>query len=329
MVRKLLLAGTTIVTLLTLGSCQVAFIGVFPPAISQMTARKDLSAVVPAGQAASFNLAVVSAGGPEYVLLFSSSGFDPAQVHLVVLDSSLNMVGSFTNTDIQMAAFVYLNGQYAMGDAAGQFVAGNIRFDVHQAGVVILGSFTSSLGQPSIPNLGANEVNFSAGGGVFSYTEYDSSWTYIGSRSVALGAPSTMVNFVGAFTDADSLSAPDVFVLQDYGSQQTYILSIPKNDIAGTNLSGAVGASTVFATYNPFSKSTLDSRTVCYSRGSVVAYDHDSEALVRFPLDNPSDVRSLPLRYATNRRLALGPSGSYCVVWDPGTRTLTRYEQWW
>jgi hypothetical protein len=329
MVKKLRLVGTAIVTLLALAACQVLFVGVFPPTTAQMTARANLSALVAAAPAASFSLSIVAAGSTEYVLLFSGSSFDPSQTHLIILDSGLNTVGSFTNAEILAAASSYLNGQFAMADAGGQIVAGNVRFTVQQTGVVISGSLTSPLGQPAIPNLGANEVNFSAGSGTFSYMEYDSAWTYLGARSVPLGAPSTSINLVGAFTDADSLSAPNVFVLQDYGSQQTYFLSIPKDDIAGGNLLVAVGASSVFATFNPFSKSTLDSSTVCYSGGSIIAYDHQSEALVRFPLDNPSNVSSLPLRYASNRKVAAGFSGTYCVVWDPGTRMLTRYEQWW
>ena len=328
MVKKLRLAGMAVVTLLVLGACQALFIGVFPPTAGQMSARADLSELVAAAPAAGFNLSIVAVGGAEYVLLFSAGSFDASQTHLVVLDSDLHVIGSFTNAQIFAAAFSYLNGQFAMADAGGEVVAGNVRLAVDKTGVAIWGSSAITLGQPSIPNLGANEVNFSAGGGMFSYTEYDGAWLPVGFRSVALGAPSTSINLVGAFTDADSLSAPNVFILQDYGSTQIYFLSIPKDDIAGSNLSGVV-TTTVFDTYSPFSKSTLDSRTVCYSRGSIIAYDQESEALVRFPLDSPSEVSSVPLLYARDRRVAAGISGTYCVVWDPATRELTRYEQWW
>jgi hypothetical protein len=328
MVKAMRLVVTAIVALLALDACQVAFIGVFPPTSSQMTARTDLSAQVAAGPAASFNLAIVSAGGSEYVLLFSSAGFDPAQTHLVVLDSQLRVISAFTNAELYAAASSYLLGQYAMADANSQVVVGNIRFTASQTGFLATGTVAAVLWQPSLVNLGANEANFSASGGAFSYTEYDSAWLSLGSRSVPLGAPSTSINLVGAFTDPDSLSAPIVFMLQDYGSQQSYFLSIPKDDIAGTNLSTVVTTS-VFATFNPFSKSTLDPSTACYSHGNIIAYDHQSEALVRFPLDDPSNVSSLPLISASSRRVAAGISGTYCVVWDADTRELTRYEQWW
>jgi len=46
-----------------LASCDVLFMGVFPPSVGQLTARADLSGIIDAAGAATFNLAVARSGG--------------------------------------------------------------------------------------------------------------------------------------------------------------------------------------------------------------------------------------------------------------------------
>ena len=50
---------------------------------------------------------------------------------------------------------------------------------------------------------------------------------------------------------------------------------------------------------------------------------------MRFTLDAPDTVSTLSLKWVNHMKVAAGKSGTYCVVWDPAARTLTRYEQWW
>jgi hypothetical protein len=76
-------------------------------------------------------------------------------------------------------------------------------------------------------------------------------------------------------------------------------------------------------------KSNLNSQALAFTRGGIIAYDYQSSSLVRFTLSSPDSVSSLPLKYVNGMKLAAGVSGGYCVVWDPASRTLTRYEQWW
>ncbi len=331
MVRKraagaVALAGLA-AAVLSLAACQALFVGVFPAAASQLSARADLSAAVSSSAASSFGLDTVTVGGSEYVVLASMSGFDPAQPHILVMDAHLKTVSTFTNADVLVTTGSYLSGQYVMADVNGDVVVGNVRLALSASGFVIVGPAVHALSQPAVIGLGVNEADFGASGNFFTYTEYDDAWGAPLPSSTFLGAPSTTLNFQGAFTDPDSLSGPDVFVLQDYGSQVVWILTIPKLQINGATLSSFT--SNVFSDYKPYSLTDLDSSTVSYARGSVIAFNHRSDDLVRFPLDDPNRTSLLPLAYSDHLGVAAGPSGTWCVVWNPDARELARYEQWW
>jgi hypothetical protein len=92
------------VTLLSLSSCALLFAGYFSQELAQATAVADLSHIVPASPASSFNLSIVASGSDEYVLLYSSTPFDPSQNHLVVLSPTLEVLQLYTGSDINAVA---------------------------------------------------------------------------------------------------------------------------------------------------------------------------------------------------------------------------------
>ena len=62
----------------------------------------------------------------------------------------------------------------------------------------------------------------------------------------------------------------------------------------------------------------------------IIGYSSRNQSLVRFSPSAP-DVET-PLRVLThpsNGQIAFSFSGGYYCVWDPTTRILTRYEDWW
>jgi len=328
MVKKLRLAGMTIVTLLALGACQVLFIGVFSPLAGQMAARADLSEIVPAAPAGSFELTRVTAGGSEYFILSSNLGFDPAQVHIVVMDKSLNVLNTYTNNALPSP----LGWSHAMTDAAGRVLIGQFSFAAQPGGLVSPVPSLVAISSPSVTGLPAyprNEANFNAAGGFLAWNEYTSAWATTGiNPSVPLGRSSLYLSRV--FTEWDSGGMPDVFVLRENNGSTTYFLLIPKSLVDGNNLL-AYAVPDVFTKFGSLGlivqKSDLDD-TVAVAYGDVLAYDHHSNLLIHFALGDPDKVSGLPMKWSAGMKLAAGATG-YLVVWDPVARAVTRYEPWW
>ena len=333
-----------VIALLPLDSCDVLFNGVFPPAVGQVTARADLSASIAAAAAGSFSLSTVTAGGNEYIILFTAFNFDVSRPHLLIMDSHLKVLNSFSIHDLaMMSAGPLLNGSFTMTDVSGFVVIGNMRFNAQPSGFTLDISYPSvPLYAPSVsgmPSYLFNETNFRVNGSSFFYDEYSTAWTLTTpppppSFTVPLGVPNPPAQFLrlaNVFADQDSAATPDLFVLQDDGTQRTFFLTIPKLDIDGGLSVVTSASSNLFAYYGAslVTKSNLSSQAIAFSRAGIIAYDDHSDSLVRFTLDAPDSVSSLPLNKVNGMKLAAGISGGYCVVWDPVARTLTRYEQWW
>jgi hypothetical protein len=351
---KLLRLFTVVIALLPLGSCDVLFNGFFSPAVAQMTARVDLSSRIAAAPASSFSLAAVSVGGTEFVLLFSTLPFDTSQTHLVVMDEHLNVLNTFTMDGL--AALPNpgdpFAGSVAMTDVNNQVLVGSVWFDVSAAGFTFSNKAPAgfNLYAPSVtgmPSFAFNEINFRVISGVLTYDEYNaplplpSTWGYLISPAATLGtpspAPSGPLNLSNVFTDQYSATASDILVFQDSGGngpQNWYFLQIPKTDI-DVNINVAIGADPDVFTHAALNypplvvKTNLASQSIGWSRAGVIAYDYQSQSLVRFTLSDPGSVSSLPFTWVNGMKLADGLSGGYCVVWDPVSRVLTRYDQWW
>jgi hypothetical protein len=339
-----------VIVLLALGSCDILFNGVFPGAVAQATARADLSKTVDAAPAGSFQLSTVSSGGNEYVILFTPFTFDSSRTHLVIMDSQLKVLNSYTLDELtQLPPVGLFSGNWTMTECNNRVVIGNLLFDPSPAGFVFFqkqsGIFLNGPSVRGKPVFDYNETNFRISGGELLYDEYWIDWSPFGTKGAGrpLGVPSppppggSYFELSNVFTDTDSASSPDVLVFQANGpTSLTYFLRVPKDIIDGDLGTAVLGSglpdvfSYAAANLPPLVvKSNLERDSIGFSRAGIVAYDRDSRSLVRFTLDAPDTVSSLSIKWVNGMKAAAGLSGSYCVVWDPVTRTLTRYEQWW
>lgn len=339
-----------VIALLPLGSCDVLFNGIFPGAVAQATARADLSGAIDTGPASSFQLSTVSAGGNEYVILFTPFTFDSSRTHLVIMDAQLKVLNSYTLNELtQLPPLGLFSGNWTMTDCNDQVVIGNLVFDPSPSGFVFVQKRSGIfLNWPSVrgrPQFDYNETNFRISGGELLYDEYWIDWTPTATlgAGLPLGLPSpsppagSYFELSNVLTDTDSASAPDVLVFQANGpTSVTYFLRVPKDIIDGDLGSAALGSglpdvfSYAAANLPPLVvKSNLEHDSIGFSRAGVVAYDRESRSLVRFTLDAPGTESTLSIKWVDHMKMAAGVSGTYCVVWDPVTRTLTRYDQWW
>jgi hypothetical protein len=318
--------------LLPLSSCDILFNGVFPSDIGQATARTDLSNDIPAGEAPSFNLFVITSGGEEFVLLFSSLGFDSSHPYLIIMDPELKKQNVYSFDDLSNldpVGFPF-SGSYAMRDVAGNIMIGNIQFKASSGGLVPFKKFTTpALWGPSVsggPSHLWNEANFRVNGSNLEYDEYDSGWITTASPfSWPMGAPSSSLQLRGIFTDPDSSSASDVLVFADDASSRYYFLRVSKDDV-DTN-----PATSVFdSSKAPVVKKNLDGNSISYTRDGMAAYEYETRSWIRFSLDSADTVDSMYVGERTNNlRTAFSISGDYYCTWDPKSRVLTRYEKWW
>jgi hypothetical protein len=331
MVRRLGLAGLSAAMMISLAACQVLFIGVFPGTVGQTTARRDLSAVIGASQASSFRLATLSANGRDYVLLFSSAGFDPSQAHLVIMDGMLNVIRSYSNSDLatQPAFMTSLSGSSALTDLNGDMLVGNLRFQT-TSGTPTPFATNLTLDGPAITVAPIDfyiETGFTSDGINLHYIEYNAAWTLSGfSPYVPLGtpspAPASGLQLVGVFSDP-IYPTPATLAFGDSQGGYIYFVLVPKADIN-------TGFPLVFSpAYAQTSRRDLQWQSISASRQGVVAYDHRSGALIRFTVDDPGAVSEMTIQSDGNVETAQGQDGTYCVVWDIDHRVLTRYEHWW
>lgn len=323
------------VALLPLGSCDVLFNGIFPGALAQATARADFSADIAAAPAGSFQLSIVTAGGDDYVILFSSLSFDSSRTHLVIMDSQLKVLSSYTLGQLApVAPGGMFSGNVAMTDASDRVVIGNVFFTVLPSGLLApIGNPTGvSLFGPAITIVPLDntfhEANYRVSPPLLQWTEYSGGWNAPITYSCTLGGAAQSPRILTVFEDRDSASAPDVFVFQNDSSQQTSFARVPKIDIYN-DLTAAVPDFFTYYAGSITTKSNLASESISISLAGVIAYDYGEGALVRFTLDAPDSLSTLSLKWVDHVKVAAGTSGSYCVVWDPATRALTRYEQWW
>jgi hypothetical protein len=334
-VVKVLRLLSTALLLVSVDACDVLFNGVFPGALTQATARADLGGRIDTGPASSFSLSTVRAGGREYVVLFSSSGFDSSRTHLVIMDPHLSIIATYTlDALVPAAPSGIVSGSYTMTDVNDDIVIGNLFFTVladgtlsptgNPAGVTLFSPSHSLVFPPDF----FHEINYTLSATSMTWQEYTSTWGSDGPFSCALGAPSASIRLAYLFSDHLSVPAPDVFVFQDDAIQRTYFVPVPKADI---DVDLNVAVPDFFTHYGPSTtvKDKLDMNSIAVSDSQVIAYDEDKRSLVRFTLDAPGTISSLSTRWVNGMKGAAGISGSFYVVWDPVSRSVTRYEQWW
>ena len=339
MVRRARVLGLTLVVLSTLFGCDYLFNGIFPGAVSQMTYRIDLSPEISAPDAASFTLSILKSGTTEYVLLYSSSGFDGSKSHLYVLTPRLSVQNRVTMDDI---AAVSPPGTPLRGNAAithrydGAIVIGNLQASPAGSGL----SLDRKLEPPDNPVnvemrraaiMGPSSASFvwadfSTDMSTLTYTQYANDWSSSILRSHAIGRD---YQLNGVLTNPEDDQANTALLVFNDGSRNTtYFLPVQKDP----DLVNAFPGPALFdnPAYSSFSMTDLNSRYIFATSDGIVAYEYRSHSLLHFTPTTTGSPIALHLGSISEELgIAFSFSGGYFCVWDPATRTLTRYENWW
>jgi len=335
MVRKLPLAGLAAAVLLSLGACEVLFVGVFPGSAAQITARYDLSSSIPAVDAAEFDVSVLEGYGREFVILHASTAFDPSLPHVFVFGPSLALRDTYTldylNSSAVSSSGPSVSGNSAMVDGSQYIVVGNVQYFPQIGDLVPFARLSASLWGPSIngqPFSSQNFINFQVDStNTVGWTAWDYSWA-AGSGISAVARPTAQGQLWmrGAFADPEDIDYDQAFlVFGEQNSEMTWFLKVPKSYL----LTQGALATPLFDNYPCFSKDHLDSEHLYYTRQGLVAYDQSSKSLLRFQFSSPDRVDAMRAPALNDQRLSFSLSGDYFVAWDPASRTLTRYEKWW
>jgi hypothetical protein len=339
MMRAMRLAASGIVLILSLASCDILFNGAFPSSLGQATARIDLSDRIGLADASTFNLSIARSYGYEFVILHSTATFDSTKDHLVVLSPGLTIRNEYPLSAVSYPTYTYnFSGSSVFAHLSdGHIVVGNFDGLATSAGLVPAGQLSFSLDNWAI--IGSTTMSIYAWSGfgtnsttnTLSYSGYKMDWTP-GSipthtrtiRSLDAAHPQLWLN--GVFTNPeDDLGSTALFVFGEQGSNTSYFVQIPKSDL-DTSPTPAIFDSG----YPTFSKSSLDYGSVAVTTGGIVAFDGSTRSWIRFTQSDPNTVTSLYVGERNrNEKISFSYSGGYYCVWDPVTRSLTRYEDWW
>ena len=308
----------------------IAFSSTFPAAVTQMTARRDLSSLVSASEASSFSMSDVTAGGREYVILSSSLTSDGTR--LIIMDTGLNTILTLTGQD-----FAGLGGSLGTApaklDAKGRILIGNVFFQTGASGLVFppfVNSIPTTPGFQSPVGGNYNFINFTASGNNFSYTRYSDIWlldnTWTRPIRTSPGA-NTSFFLHGVFSDPARQVA--MFVLYDSGDSLDHYLVIPLGDLNG----GLLLTFPLQDFYEVFTKPATREDLLGYSNGGLIRFvpggSSGSGAFVRSDLSGADQPNQLQCFNLPAMRQAFSPSGGTYFTFDLGTRIVTRLTAWW
>jgi hypothetical protein len=314
---------------LPLASC-VFVLSVFPATLSQVVARKDLSAVVPAGQASNYRPFIVTLAGGEFVLMINmNSSTDPL---LVVMDSGLSLIHTYTT--LTLGPLGYMGGSTAIRDSNGDAIAGSVRFAASELASGALpggGSIGTSLNGPSFgsPNGGINEANFSVtGGNSLTWNQYDALWGLVGPTAVPISASGGNYRVEAVYDVDDTPSAGEVVLVLGDNNSNAWCVAIPLSDVINNLLPGH---SPLLSYYPSLSLSNVDASSIGCAGDSLVVNNYSSGSLDRYSVKPPfNKLGSLPVGNSSGQKeYAYRVTGGYSVVYDPAARILTKVANWW
>jgi hypothetical protein len=321
----------------SLVGCDALFTGPFPASLGQATVRADLSAVIASADAAQFDLAICRSYGFEFVILSSPSGSSGTTPRMIVMSPALVVKNSYSLNDIPFfagsSAFSHLfDGHIVVGNvdglatSAGLVLSGQIPNTAPLSGWSLLGARLPTLNAYAWSGFQVDQAN------TMTWNAYQDDWSptppTMFSRVIrAVDANHPRLWLSGAFTDPeDERGNASLFVFGESGTNTEYFVQVPKSPDLETP-----PATPIFSSgYPTFTKSNLDSGTIAVTSDSVVAFDGSARSWIRFTLAAPGTVTSLRVaRRGSHERSAFSFSGGYYCIWDPDTRTVTRYEDWW
>ena len=340
MVRRARFLAIVLVTVAALFGCDYLFNGAFPGSVSQMTARIDLSSEISAPDATTFSLSVLRSGNTEYVLLYSSSGFDGSKNHLYVLTPSLTVQNRFTMDDISALS---PPGMPLKGDAAfthrydGKIVIGNLQASPNTNGLSLDGKLEPpdnpvSVQMRNVAIMGPSTASVTwadfntDGSGNLTFRQYANDW----SSSFPQGHPVGRNYYLrDVFTNPEDDQANTALLVFDDGmNNTTYFLPVPKDP----DMVNAFPGPALFdnPAYTSFSMTDLDTKHIYATADGIVAFEYRTHSLIHFTPTTIASPTAIHMGVISDALvMAFSFSGGYYCVWDPATRTLTRYEKWW
>lgn len=323
-----------VILALPLSAC-IFVASVFPATLSQIVARADLSAVIPANAGSQYQPYIVTPSGGEFVMLMRNNGGpDPVTV---VMDANLKVIQTYSLSQLNGWGYDGV-GYRPMLNAEGTVEFSNIAFSTGNLSTV--NQNPSFGGHPSItgPGFGspignANDINFSTGtGNTLTYTQWH--WTYdifdFNSNPVVVNGTGGNYNVVAVYDADDTPTAGEVvLVLSDMGNNM-YFVAIPLFNVLNNTV-----ASPLFGNYPSTTLTNFSNSSIGFPGDSLVAYDGNSNSLVRYSVKPPfNQLGSLSLGSNNgnnngNIQYAYKMTGGYYVVYDPNARTLTKVANWW
>jgi hypothetical protein len=307
-----------LLAMLCLHAC-VFYLSAFSQTLTQMTAKKDLTGIITAGDGNNYQPFVVTTGGQDFVILTTGNTLDP---RIIVLDSNLNLIQAFTSSQLSAFGVGSYAGNWALSDDAGLPVIGDFRF----TSLVAPPTFNNdTLSNPSFSSpAGADDyINFQISSSTFQYTRVSSHWTVsTNPPTILVGGPSGLNGVQAVFDVSDNTSAGQVVVVVNAGPT-VYLVSVP---LSAFQLN-SVG--TLFS-YPSTAMSNLESTSIGFSGNCLVAYSYDTQTINRYDLSfNLIDTRTFT--HPSNQQLQFSYKsiGGFFVTFNPSTLQLVKYATWW
>jgi hypothetical protein len=346
MMRMLRTAAAGIGLVLALASCDVLFMGIFPSSLGQATAAVDLSASIDPAAASTFNLSIARSYGFEFAILYSTAGFDATKPHVIVLSPGLKVLNTYSLADVNLivspasfsgsTVFAHLvDGHIVIGNADGVATSRGLKLIGPLPGGLPLNGWTIIGGQ--LPSMSAYawigfQVNQTTN--TLTYSPFDIGWFPVAPPPVnlpwlvrPLDASHGPLDLDGVFTNPeDELGNTSLFVFGDRNAGAEWFVQIPKSP----DLEAPPTTPIFSGAYPTFSKEELDSRSIAVTRDGIVAFQYSTQSWIKFTPAAPQTVTSLYVgRRGSHQQSAFSFSGGWYCIWDPETRTLVRYEDWW
>jgi hypothetical protein len=273
--------------------------------------------------------------GIEYILLFSSDGVGPSNAHLFVLGAKdMTVLNRYSLDDL--VTTIPAPGWYFAGNSAvalpsgAAIIVGNVQLAPGTDGLAIVGkppvqlNSGAMIGPTTAPNLWTGFRN--DGSDNFIYDSYDTTtWTSTTVTPEAIGHP---YQVTGVFADPEDSTDLTVLLVFHDDSGNHFFLQVPKDPDMANGWPSAplfsIGA------YNPFVKGSLDGGSIAFTKTGIAAYDFSSRGWVHFLPSAPTAVdRMSAQRGSDGLRSAFSWSGGWFCTFDPDSRMLRRYEDWW
>jgi hypothetical protein len=329
--------------LLALSSCGILTSSFFPEDLMQVSARKDLSDEIPKEAANYFVLSAVTANGVEYVVLASNIAYDG--VHVIFMDSGLNVVSAFTYSELSAPAIstepFQGNRAFADSNTPSRVVMGNRWFRPSTSGFILEtqpGMTTPANAPNNYWGSGFGTPNYNVAklvaGTTLSYYLWLSNWSAAPTQySVTINTGAGSYNLIGVFPDPTL----DKVVLVFRNDTVLYddFLVIPRSDfVLGGTLTTTVD--TIFNLYagSHITRPRSEQNVIGYAQNGMIAFspsggDEKSGDMVRFDLNGNPLSGSLHIEKLEETQNAYPVAGGHYYSFNRKTRVVTKLNAWW